>query len=129
LERRIPHLLPELELALEERAVVLPARELHAVVTGVDRLHDGRAGLVAPAGATDDLGEELKRTLRRAEIRQAEADIRGHDADERDAREVVALRDHLRPHEDVDVSGAEAREDVGERALPADRVPIEPRDA
>src|SRR5207302_1124578 len=62
-ERRIPHPLAELDFLLEERAVVLPARELDAVVIGIDRLDDRLARLLAPAGSSHDLREELKRAL------------------------------------------------------------------
>ena len=50
-ERRIAHRAAELQLALVERRVVLPARELDAVVVGIERLDDRFARLLAAAGA------------------------------------------------------------------------------
>src|SRR5262249_12740621 len=70
-----------------------------------------------------------KRPLGRAEIGDAEADVRGDDADERHARKVVALRNHLRADEDVDLAAAKLLEQRVERALAADRIPVEPGDA
>ena len=64
---------------------------------------------LAAAGAADDLREQLKRPLRRAEIRQAEADVGRDDADERHRRKVVPLGDHLRADEDVDRRRARRR--------------------
>ena len=109
-QRRIAHRPAELQLALVERRVVLPARELDAVVIGIERLDDRFARLLAAAGAAGDLRQQLKRPLRRAEVGQAEADVGRHDADQRDARKVVALGDHLRADEHVDLAVAEPRQ-------------------
>src|SRR5262245_23128721 len=62
-ERWIPHATAKREFLLEERGVVLPARELNAVVIGIERLHDRFAGALAAAGAPRDLRQELERTL------------------------------------------------------------------
>src|SRR5205807_277201 len=72
------------------------------------------------------LREELKRALRRAEIGEAEADIRRDDADEGHSREVVAFRDHLCADEDVDLTVAKLPQNRRQRALAADGVAIEP---
>ena len=108
-ERRIAHLAAEVDLPLEERGVVLPARQLHAVVIGIERLDDRLAGTLAAARAPDDLRQQLERPLRRAEIRQPEADVGRDDADERHAREIVSLGDHLRADQHVDLAGRELR--------------------
>ena len=128
-ERRVAHRAAELHLALVERRIVLPARELDAVVVRIQRLDDRLARLLAAAGAAGDLREQLERPLGGAEVGQAEADVGRHDADQRHARKVVALGDHLRADEDVDLAVAEPREQRGERALAPDGVAIEPRDA
>ena len=67
-------------------------------------------GVLAAARAADDLRQQLERPLGRAEVRQAEADVGRDDADERHGRKVVALRDHLRADEDVDVAAPRRRE-------------------
>ena len=74
-------------------------------------------GDVAAARAAGDLREQLERALGRAEVGQPEADVRRDDADERHAREIVALGDHLRADEDVDAR----RANVGEHAAIAPR--------
>ena len=76
----------------------------------MDRLDDRFARALAAPGAPRHLGQELKRALRRPKVGEAETDIRGHDADQRDARKVVALGDHLRADEDVDLARREARQ-------------------
>ena len=110
-----------LQLALEERGIVLPARELDAVVIRIERLDDRFARLLAAAGAAGHLRQQLERPLGRAEIGQAEADVGRDDADERDARKIVPLGDHLRADEHVDLAVAEARQERVQRALAADR--------
>ena len=128
-ERRIAHRLPELQLALVERRVVLPAGELDAVVIGIERLDDRLARLLAAAGAAGHLRQQLKRPLGGAEVGHAEADVGRDDADQRHARKIVPLGDHLRADEHVDLAVAEPRQQRGERAFAPDRVAIEPRDA
>src|SRR5262249_61107943 len=84
---------------------------------------------VAPAGAAHHLRQQLKGPLRRAEVSEAQPDVRRHDAHERDARKIVALRDHLGADEDVYVACPETREDLRQRALAADRIAVEAGDA
>src|SRR6185295_11058000 len=83
------------------------------------------AGPIAAPGATGDLREQLERALRRTKVRQVEAGVGAQHADQRDAREVVALRDHLRADEDVDLAARDPRQhrrDAGGRELGDDRV-------
>ena len=127
-ERRVTHLAAKIELALEKRRVVLPARRPHAVVVRIERLHDGFTGLVAAAGPADHLREQLKRPLRGPKVGEAEADVRRDDAHQRHAREVVALGDHLGADEHVDLAGQESPEQRRQRAFAADGVAIETRD-
>ena len=84
---------------------------------------------IAAARPAGHLGQQLKGALGRAEIRHAQADVGGHDAHQRDVRNVVSLGDHLRAHEDVVAAFAKAREDRFEVPLAGDGVAIEPRDA
>src|SRR5712671_2553497 len=74
-KRWITHPAPELQFAFEERAVVLPAPQLDAVVVWIERLYDGLPRLVAAPGTADDLREELKRPLRRSKVGEPEADV------------------------------------------------------
>ncbi len=127
--RRILHRLPEVQLLLEEAGVVLPAGVLDAVVLGEERLDDRLAANLAAAGAAGDLRQQLERSLPCPEIRQAEADVGRDHADERHARKVMALGDHLRADEDVELASGEPRQQRGDRAAPADRVAVDARDA
>ena len=76
----------------------------------IERLDDRLARLLAAAGAAGDLRQELERPLGRPEVGHPEADVGRDDADQRDAREVVALGDHLRADEHVDLAVAEPRQ-------------------
>ena len=85
--------------------------------------------VLAAAGAPGHLREQLKRPLGGAEVRQPEPDIGRDDADERDVREIVALGDHLRADEHVELAAAKAVQQIGETAPPAHRVAIDAADA
>ena len=87
------------------------------------------ARLLAAAGAAGDLRQQLKRPLRGTEVCRAETHVGRHHADERDARKIVSLRDHLRPDEHVDLAVAESRQQRGQRPSAANRIAVEPRDA
>ena len=88
-----------------------------------------RPGPLAAARPADRLGEELVRPLGGALVGQVEGDVGRHDADERDLRDVEALRDEARADEDVQLAVRE-RVDDPLRGMPAlDDVPVEPADA
>ena len=70
-----------------------------------------------------------KRPLAGAEIREAEPDVGGDHADQRHLREIVALRDHLRADQDVDLAAGDLLENLDETALSPHRVAIDARDA
>ena len=63
-----------------------------------------------------------------AEIGEAEADVGGNHADQRHVRKVVALGDHLRADQDVDVAAGDALQHLDQAALPPHGVAIEARD-
>ena len=117
-----------LEFTGGERIEVVRECGLDGVVLRQRRLdeHQSAAG-AAPCPACD-LGEQLEGPFAGAEVRHPEADIGRDDADERDPREVVSLGDHLRADEDVELAGGEPREQRRDRAAPADRVAVDPRD-
>ena len=80
---------------------------------------------VAPAAA-GELRHELERPLLGPEVRQREPGVRIDDRREVDAREVVALRDHLRPDQDGPLGPAEALERLPHGARPGGGVCVEP---
>ena len=89
---------------------------------GLDE-HRARSVAAAPAG---ELGHELERALLRPEVREPEPGVRIHDRGERDAREVMALRDHLGSDEDDAIGGGEPLERLLERTALRSRVGVEP---
>ena len=84
---------------------------------------------VAASRAARHLGQELEGPLGRAEVGHAQPDISRDDADERHAREVVALGDHLRAHENVELAFTEPSQHGDQRTLPPDGVAVHARDA
>ena len=100
-------------------------REAERPRVGLERLHDHLARGVA-AAAAGELRHELERALLGAEVGQREPGVGVDDRGERDAREVMALRDHLRADEDGPVGGREALERLAERARLRGRVGVEP---
>ena len=83
----------------------------------MNRLDQRLARLVATSRAAHYLTEQLERALRRAEICEPESDVGRNDTDERHLRKVMALRDHLRADENVDLTGAHAVQHGADRAV------------
>ena len=104
--------------------VVRGQRRVHRVLGKVG-LHDDFAGQPRAAGAARDLHEQRGQALGRAEVGAVERVVGAEHADQREARKVVALREHLRADQDVDRVGldlvAHARERVLARACCRDR--------
>src|SRR6185437_3044600 len=75
------------------------------------------------------LTEELKATLRRAKVREVDADVGVDHADERHIWKIEALGDHLRAEQHVDLAAADPVENLGVRPLAARRVDVHARDA
>ena len=86
-------------------------------------------GQIASSRAARDLRQQLKHSLRRAKVRQAQREVRAHYAHQRDAMNVVALGDHLRADQQVDLAGVQPREQPLHIAAAADRVAIHAPDA
>ena len=78
------------------------------------------------AAAAGELRDELEGALLGAEVGQREPGVGVDDRGERDAGEVMALRDHLRADEDGAVGGGEPVERLVQRAGLRRRVRVEP---
>ena len=63
---------------------------------------------LAASRAARHLGQQLKGALRGAKVGQVERQIGEHHADQRHARQVEALGDHLRADHHVDLAAAQA---------------------
>ena len=123
-EGRIAELPPPRELLGEEAGDVVAGGEGERPRVRLERLHDHLPRRVAPAAA-GELGDELEGPFLGTEVGQREPRIGVDDGGERDAREVVALRDHLRADEHDAVAGSEALERLVERAALPGRVGVE----
>src|SRR5208282_4086348 len=86
-----------------EGSIVLARRALNRVVLGVIGFDEDFAGEFAAACAAGNLREELKRAFGGAKIGTAEREVGGNNSDQGDALKVVALGDHLRAHQDVNL--------------------------
>src|SRR5690349_15411572 len=124
-ERRIPERTPPLELACEEAGDVVARGVLDRARFRLESLNEDSARRVAAAAARE-LGEELERPLLGAEVGQTEPGVGVDDRRELDAREVVTLRNHLRPDEDCAVGAREAFERGPQLLGLRDRVGVEP---
>ena len=113
----------------KNETIVLPRGELNRVVLRIICLHEHFAGKFAAPGAARHLRQQLKRALGGAKIRQAEREIGGDHADERDALKIVALRDHLRADQDVDLARRKRAQHLLVGALGAHGVAVQARDA
>jgi len=90
--------------------------------------YDFSRSLPAP-GSAFHLGQQLKRALGCAKVREAQRHIGAHNTDERDSVNVVALGDHLRAHQQVEFAFVESVEGAFEIFAAAHRVAIETPDA
>ena len=124
-ERRIAELSPPVELLGEEAGDVVAGGVAERRRVRLERLHDHLARRVA-AAAAGELRHELERALLGAEVRDRQPRVRVDDRRERDAGEVVALGDHLRPDQDGAVRCGEAVERLAECARLRGRVRVEP---
>ena len=128
-EGRVVHPAAILQLALREAGVVVSAGGNDGVVVGIVGLHDDAAGQFTTACAARDLRHQLKDPFRGAEVRHRQRVIAADNADQRDAVNVVALSDHLRPDEQVNFAGVEAREQMFEIVASTDSIAVHAADA
>ena len=84
-----------------EAAKVLRDHGAQDVVFRVVGLDQGRPRDLASPGAADHLGEQAERVLSRSEIRQGNRGIRGNDADQSHAGNVMSFPQHLRSNQDL----------------------------
>src|SRR6202142_2267447 len=105
-ERRIFQLFAEFNFLFVKAGKIVAARVLDGRMKRRKRLHEHLAFNVAATGATGDLREQLEGALARAKIRLMQREVGVNDADERDVREMQALRNHLGADQDVGLAGA-----------------------
>ena len=124
-ERRVAQCLAALELPGEEPGDVVVDRVSQRRRVRLEGLDEHAPGRVT-AAASRELRHELERPLLGAEVGDREAGVGVDDRGERDAREVMALRDDLRADQDGPVRVPEALDRVTEGARPRRDVRVEP---
>ena len=97
-------------------------------MTGIERLDIRLALPRAAAGSPDHLRQQLEGALGGAKIRDTEPDVGRHHADQRDLGKIVALGDHLRADEHIQLAPREAPKHAGDRAATTHRIAIDARD-
>src|SRR5581483_3885758 len=103
-------------------------RILHSVMLGEIGLQYDFAGSFPPPGTPRNLGQELKRTLGGAEIRQAECHVRADYADKSHPMDIVAFGDHLGSDKQVEFACIQCAQHTLEIRVAANCVAIQSRD-
>ena len=117
------------QLLAQEARIVVHARQGDGVVVRQEGLNHDTSGLVPAAGPPRDLCKELEGPLAGAKVRKVKSEVRGHNANERHSRNVVALRDHLRANEHVDLAAMKVLQDAALIALAGRGIAVEPSHA
>ena len=124
-EGRVAELAAPLELVREEARHVVPGGQLERARVRLEALHQHAPGRVA-AAASGELRYELEGALLGAQVGEPQSRVRVDDRGQRDAGEVVALRDHLRAEQDGAVGVAETAQGGGQLLGVARRVGVQP---
>src|SRR5262249_45608106 len=90
-----------MHLAFEEGRIVLPHGILNRVVLRIKSLNKHAAWELPASGASRHLCQKLKGTLGGAKIRETQRRVRADDSYQRYSLEVVALRQHLCSHQNI----------------------------
>ena len=128
-KRGIVKIPPELHLLCNESPVVVGLRKLHRVVVAMIRLHQHFTRQLAPTRAPGYLRQQLKYPLRRSKIRHPQRMVRPHNSYQRHSMNVMPLGDHLRPYQQVDLTGMQPRQQPFHVVPPTHRIPIHPPNA
>ena len=123
------HPLAVLHLLFHKASEVMLGRALDGIVLRVVALDQDVAGQVSASGAAGDLGEQLEDAFRGAEVRQPKSMVRSHHTDEGDAVDVVALGDHLRADQEIDLPAVQPRQQVLHIETVADGIAVHAADA
>ena len=97
----------ELELLLEIPCEIMVAGKLNRGTKRRVSLHENFSLGFAATGPTRHLSKQLESPFARAEIGKMQRQIRVNDSDQRHVRKMQTFGNHLRPNQDVDLSGAE----------------------
>ena len=112
------------ELGGGEGVVVVRRRGDDGRVVGRVGLHHDAAGEVAAPGPARDLADQLEGALRPGVVGQAQREVGVDHPDQRDARQVEPLGDHLRADEHVGLAAGEALQQTAMVVAAAHRVAV-----
>src|SRR5437763_1498648 len=87
--------------------VIVLLGKLNGVVLGMKCLEYDLAGCFSASGAACHLGQQLECALSGAEVREAQCKVGADHPHQCDSMNVMALGNHLRPHQEVDLAGME----------------------
>src|ERR1700676_5408014 len=127
--RRIVHPTAKAQFLFIEADKVVLRRILHRVVIWKIRLQHNFTRSLPATRASRDLSQQLKRTLRRAKIREPQSHIGPDYAHQRDPMNVMTLGDHLRAYQQVKFAFVQRIERALKIFVAPNRVPIKPTDA
>ena len=127
--RRITELGTLRQLGRGEAMEVESLGELNRIRGRLKALHHDHALELTAARAAGDLGEQLERTFGGTKVWQLQGKVGVDDADQRHAREVEALGNHLRAEEHIIFTRPKIREDLSEEVLLAHGVRVDTRHA
>src|SRR5262245_54872440 len=108
--------------------IVLRACVPQRVMMRMIALNDNSPRPITTAGPTSYLGDQLKSPFRRSKVGQSKAGIHRNYTDQCDVREVVALREHLRSHQHVQLSCPKIQQRLFKLTTPRSGVAINARD-
>ena len=98
-ERRPAGAAPFFQQGIGERLIIAGGGQLHQVVVGMAALHQHPPGAVLAAAAAGHLQQQLGGLLRPAKVGAQETGVHIGDHRQAQAREMVALGEHLRAHQ------------------------------
>src|SRR6266404_7656030 len=120
--------LAKFEFLLEVTGKIVVPRILNGWTERRVSLNKNFARCFTTSGPSGYLREQLKRPFAGAEVRQMQSKIGINDSDQRDVRKMQTLRDHLRPDEDVDLSGAKTEQRIAIRLFACHRIGVHSAD-
>jgi hypothetical protein len=90
-------------------------------------LHNDPSGAITAAGASGNLGNELKGAFWSTEVRQHQTGIYGNNTNQRDIGKIMPFGNHLCPNEDVEAAGGKIVKNALESTTPPRRIAVETR--
>src|SRR5690349_14866142 len=115
-------------LFVVEADIILGDRVPQSVVMRMIGLNEYSAGAIATSGAAGNLSNQLKSSFCGTKIRQRQPGVDRDYAHERDVREIVTLREHLRADQQIQLAFFKVKQGLFEFAPAGLRVAIDAAD-